>query len=259
MLPITSRSNPRLKLLRAAFEGRRQNDGLVALEGPHLIEEALRSGTALQTLFVSQSAERSLQALLETPQLSNVETFTVAEGVFASAVATEHSQGIAALFQPQIHAMPPLHGCLFVIVESLQDPGNLGTILRSAEAFGAAAVLTLPGTADVWNQKTIRASAGSVFRIPVIAGTLQSVADLQREGLNLIAAVARGGSTPAATNFTGPCALLIGNEGAGLSAKLLAMSEHPVTIHCPGRVESLNAAVATSVLLYAASLQRQVL
>jgi TrmH family RNA methyltransferase len=139
----------------------------------------------------------------------------------------------------------------------LQDPGNLGTLIRSAEAFGATGVLTTPGTVNAWNQKALRASVGSVFRMPVASATEVDVAGLKEWGVRLLAAVGCSGATVAQeADFVGSCALMIGNEGAGLSAEWMRIADERVTIPCPGPVESLNAAVAGSLLLYEASRQR---
>jgi RNA methyltransferase, TrmH family len=251
---VTSKTNPRVKQLRAAFEGRRRlAEGQIAIEGPHMMAEALRSGVGLNTVFVREDAKDLLSPL----DLAEESAVVLSREVFASAVATESSQGIAALAFPRDARMPTVAGALFLVLERIQDPGNLGTLVRSAEAFGVAAVLCLPGTADIWNQKALRASAGSAFRVPVIGVEAERLIAMQGAGMRLIAAVAREGSTPEAVDLRGGCGLMIGNEGAGLSVELLALSNERVTIPCPGAVESLNAAVAGSLLLYAASVQRR--
>jgi len=258
---VTSRANPRVKQLRAAFVGNaRLSGGLVAIEGEHLLQEALRSGLPIKTIFLSERIDPPAWL----PR--TVELLYLADEAFSSAVNTQHPQGIAALLIPPrwevdsalaaITRNPPP---LVLIAESLQDPGNLGTLIRSAEAFGVTAVLTTPGTVSEWNQKALRASAGSVFRVPVIAATHADIAALKSRGLHLFAAVAGAGekAVPIATaNLNQPCALMIGNEGAGLSPDLLALADARITIPMPGRVESLNAAIAGSLLLYEAARQR---
>jgi TrmH family RNA methyltransferase len=153
----------------------------------------------------------------------------------------------------------------------LQDPGNLGTLIRSAEAFGATAVLTTHGTVSEWNQKALRASAGSVFRVPVVAISTEELIALQSRGVRLLAAVAPNSETDSNSpldsksnsasvrdaDLTNPCALMIGNEGAGLGDEFLALADTRITIPTPGRVESLNAAIAGSLLLYEAARQRE--
>ncbi len=251
---VTSRANARVKQLRAAAAGNaRLSGGLVAIEGETLIAEALRSGLLLKTVFVSERREvpRGLPA--------GVEVLRCANEVLQSAVETQSPQGVAALLLPKVWSLEDaLRGLpLMLVAVGLQDPGNLGTLIRSAEAFGASGVLVTEGTVGAWNQKVIRASAGSVFRIPVVSVSEDEVQSL-RPRLRLVAAVAASEDAVEASraDFSGACAVMIGNEGAGLSERWLAMADEQVTIACPGAVESLNAAVAGSLLLYEASRQR---
>ena len=150
---------------------------------------------------------------------------------------------------------------LVVIAAGLQDPGNLGTLIRSAEAFGASGVLLTPGTVSAWNGKAMRASAGSVFRMAVVECEADELRWLRERGVELLAAVAPGhGAAPVReigeVDLLRPVAFLVGHEGSGVSAEWLAFAETRVTIPCPGPVESLNAAVAGSVMLYEAARQR---
>ncbi len=255
---ISSRTNVRVKQLRAAFQGHaRLSGGMVAIEGDHLLEEALRSGMVLKTVFVSERRE--------VPKIvpRGVEVLRLTEEVFGSVVETQSPQGVAALMVPPVFVLDDVIGegsaSLILIAVGLQDPGNLGTLVRSAEAFGATGVLTTPGTVSAWNQKALRASVGSVFRVPVVGVTASEMEGLKRRGVTLIAAVGSddaGVTAAQEMDFTGACALMIGNEGSGLAAEWMEMCDARVTIPCPGAVESLNAAVAGSLLLYEASRQR---
>jgi TrmH family RNA methyltransferase len=149
---------------------------------------------------------------------------------------------------------------LIVVLAGLQDPGNLGTIVRSAEAFGADGVISLPGTVSAWNPKAVRASAGSVFRVPILAASeIEALEHLREAGVRIVATTVSGTDAGDIQILSEPVALLIGNEGNGLTTELIAKADVAVTIPCPGSVESLNAAVAASVLLYEASRQRSVL
>ncbi len=244
-----------MKQLRAAFAGHaRLASGLIAIEGEHLLEEALKSGQALKTVFVSE--RRTLPAFVP----GSVEVVRLANDVMQSCVETQTPQGIAALLVPpageveQMLAGTPL----ILIAVGLQDPGNLGTLVRSAEALGATGVLTTPGTVSVWNGKALRASAGSVFRVPVAAATPDAMERLKQAGVLLYAAMKDDATAVEDANLRDACALMIGNEGAGLEDGWVAMADERVTIPCPGWVESLNAAVAGSLLLYEASRQRRV-
>jgi TrmH family RNA methyltransferase len=254
---ITSRANARVKQLRAAFAGQaRLSGGLVAIEGENLLREALRSGLPLKTIFLSERVAQPTWI----PQ--SVELMMLSDDVFASAVATQHPQGIAALLVPprwEMAAETPANS-LLLVAAGLQDPGNLGTLIRSAEAFGATAVLTTQGTVSEWNQKALRASAGSVLRIPVIQVAAEEIIALKIQGVRFYAAVAPDSGSqvlPAAeADMACACALMIGNEGSGLGEEWLALADARITIPTPGGVESLNAAVAGSLLLYEASRQR---
>ena len=262
---IESKHNARVKRLRAALKANESVDGLVALEGEHLLLEALRSGLELATVFVRAGREGLLRKL---PLDWSAQTVVLGEDVFLSATATDNPQGIAALVRPPKFVRedllgtktPPEEcanaGALVLVAAGVQDPGNLGTLIRSAEAFGAAGVLALPGTVSAWNQKALRASAGSTFRLPVVAGTIDDLRWLGSNGVELLAATMDGGATASEIDLQGAVALIIGNEGAGLSSELLALADRHITIPCPGPVESLNAAVAGSLLLYEAARQR---
>jgi TrmH family RNA methyltransferase len=228
---------------------------MCAIEGDHLLEEALRSGMVLKTVFVSE--RRGVPEIVPR----GVEVVRLTEEVFGSVVETQSPQGVAALLVPPVWSVEDATGSvpLILIAVGLQDPGNLGTLVRSAEAFGATGVLTLPGTVSVWNQKALRASVGSVFRVPVVGVGASELRELKGRGVRLIAAVGAEGDGVVGVSemdFRGACAVMIGNEGSGLAEEWMEMSDAKVTIPCPGPVESLNAAVAGSLLLYEASRQR---
>jgi TrmH family RNA methyltransferase len=259
---IESRHNGRVKELRAALAGSgrtpgRTPDGLIAIEGEHLVREALRSRLRFATVFFRDDYNPAYELPNVAP---DVEHLLLPADIFASAVSTEQPQGIAAL----VHAPPssadalfPATAPLLVVLAGLQDPGNVGTLIRSAEAFGATGVLLLPGTASPWNPKALRASAGSAFRVPMLAiGEAEALSMLRDRHVPALAAVARDGVSVREALLAEPAALLIGNEGAGLSPALLTAAGRRVTIPMPGPVESLNAAIAGSLLLYEAAMQR---
>ncbi|MDE1162459.1 MAG: RNA methyltransferase [Acidobacteriaceae bacterium] len=252
---ITSRTNARVKSLRSAFEGRASKPGeLLGLEGEHLVAEAQRSGVALETVFVREGSEH----LLERPMLRELtprEFVLLSREVFASAVETHSPQGIAAT---AVIPEPKAGGEVVLIVEDLQDPGNLGTLLRSVEAFGGGRVLTTMATVNPWSAKVVRSSAGSVFRVPVERMILPEIRKrVEADGVRVFAAVAQSerAASVLASTFGERGAVMIGNEGAGLSSEALSMATERVWIPCA--VESLNAAVAGSVLLYERMRQRE--
>ena len=257
---VASRQNARVKELRRAFhEAAPTVKGEVAIEGMHLLEEAIRAGLKLSSVFVSESATERARKLL--PQLSaHTETLLLPDEIFASAVPTETPQGIAALVKVKSFALDDAlvpAPALLVIAAGLQDPGNLGTIVRSAEAFGATGLLLAERTVSSWNWKAVRASAGSMFRLPVVKVTLaEALAEVKRRGLRVLATSSHKGTQIGECDLRGSVAIIIGNEGAGLPKDVLAQADEAVCIPQSPKVESLNAGIATSIILYEASRQR---
>jgi TrmH family RNA methyltransferase len=258
---VESKDNARLKELRKALAAAgRSAQGRVGIEGPHLLEEALRAGLRMTTIFVAQGAERLLETL---PVPQETEILRLPAKLLDSALATETPQPIAALVEPPDWSWPHILNVrrkgteLVVVLAGIQDPGNLGTILRSAEAFGADGVVSLPGTVSAWNPKAVRASAGSVFRVPLLAvSERECFEELHEAGVKILATTVHAAQPAELVDLAGPVALIIGNEGNGVADELAAKADARITIPCPGPVESLNAAVAASVLLYEAARQR---
>jgi len=215
------------------------------------------SGLELATVFVQMGREALLDQI-GVP--GDAEILVLPPEIFASAVDTESPQGIAALVKPREFTLEEVLGGrspLLLIAAGLQDPGNLGTLIRSAEAFGATGYVILAGTVSPENQKTLRASAGSVFRLPGITLCEDHILhELAERKIRTVAAVAAEGSPLAEHDLTQPTALILGNEGAGISPSILKRADARVTIPMPGPVESLNAAIAGSILLYEAARQR---
>lgn len=258
---VQSKQNARLKELRKAFAGPcRGSRGLAAIEGPILVEEALRAGLLVERLFVATGHEKLYQGLSLPPE---TDILLTPPELLNSALNTEAPQPVAALIEPPdwtwAHLLDRHRKVvpLVIILAGIQDPGNLGTILRSAEAFGADGVLALPGTACAWNPKAVRASAGSVFRVPLLSVTVRDcMTHLREAGVKIWTTTIHEAEPADLVDLTAPVALILGNEGNGVPAELAAIADGALTIPCPGAVESLNAAVAASVLLYEAARQR---
>jgi RNA methyltransferase, TrmH family len=254
---IESKQNTRVKELRAALlRPSRGHADAIGLEGLNLVTEAAQSGLRITSVFVAAGHEN----LLETLHLpASVELLSMPAEILASAVTTEAPQPIAALAHPPAWSWESTFTTstgqpLIVVLAGIQDPGNLGTILRSAEAFGANCAISLPGTVSQWNPKAMRASAGSVFRLPVLSSTPDECFDrLHSASIQTIAAMPHEAISLDQQNLALPTAFFIGSEGTGLSREIAARCDSRVTIPCPGPVESLNAAVAASILLYEAS------
>jgi TrmH family RNA methyltransferase len=236
----------------------REESGLALLEGIRLMEEALRSGVALeQVLWSEELLERERgRALLADLKAAGVRLVRVTPAALAKAADTETPQGVVGLFRPRQWRLSELGPGLVLLLENLQDPGNLGTILRSMEALGGAGVV-LAGGVDPYNPKVIRGAMGALFRLPVIKCSLgDALRHLKGERRQVWVADLGGAHAPWQADLSGQAALIIGNEGNGPSAEAVAGADGVVTIPMIGPTESLNAGVAASLLLYEAMRQR---
>jgi TrmH family RNA methyltransferase len=263
---IEGRHNALIKELRQAFaHAERSPEGHCAIEGMRIVEEAIRSGLRFRAVFFRESAMERAERLL--PQIGgHVETLLIPDRLFDGAVPSETPQGVAALVRLKEFSLDDVLERTQVgpimVVAGLQDPGNLGTILRSAEAFGSAGVVAGEGTVSLFNSKVIRASAGSVFRLPVVtAKTAAAMEDivgkLRNHGVRLLATASHKGTPVDQAKLIEPCAIFVGSEGSGLSRHMMALIDETVAIPHVPQVESLNAGVAGSILLYEAARQRR--
>jgi TrmH family RNA methyltransferase len=259
---VEGRHNALVKELRRAFaRGELTLDGYYAIEGLRILEEAIRSGVKFRSVFFSESGLARAGRLL--PQIgAHVETLVLPDKVFAGAVASETPQGVAALARWKEFSLEEVlaraqAGPLLVIA-GVQDPGNLGTILRSAEAFGAGGAVLGDGTVSPFNPKVVRASAGSVFRLPLVRAKMSdALVRLREHGLRLVATSSHKGTPIHRAKLSGPLAIFVGSEGSGLARDLMAQMDEVVAIPHSEKVESLNAGVAASILLYEIARQKQ--
>ena len=258
---ISSAANPLLKdVRRAMVRGGLTSEGLCVAESFHLLEEALRSDCAVKTVLAAESVLSAAEAHVR--RLPGVRVMVMPDALFQRVSGTENSQGVTALVQPPEWKLEQLfRGCpLVVVLDGLQDPGNAGAIVRAGEAFGATGVLFLKGSVSPYNPKTLRASAGSLFRLPFLHGVDAALARaaLQQNSVALYAGVPARPRTPsrplADVDLAARCAVIIGNEARGVSGALRSAAQD-VSIPTVG-VESLNAAVAAGILLYEARRQR---
>jgi TrmH family RNA methyltransferase len=265
---ITSRENRWLKMFRRVLRSSEGlEDGCIGVEGVRLVEEALRSGLEVPALLVSPAGERHLSRL--APWLNQrgrlaIPLLRTSERLFATVAQTKTPQGLAALVELPMDSFDDLLRAaipLVVVLVGVQDPGNVGTIVRSAEAFGATGVVACRGTANPLAPKAVRASAGSALRLPIMVGMAVSVllAQLRVAGVKIFAASLSGGLSPGRAALRDATAILIGNEGAGLPAEVERSADAMIHIPLAAAIDSLNAAVAASVLLYEAARQRAAL
>jgi TrmH family RNA methyltransferase len=258
---LYGRENRWLKRFRAALRGQDWRPGEpLGLEGPKLVEEALRSQLASQALLISESGEKHLRSL--APLLpGSTKLLRTSDRLFAGVSGTEAPQGVAALLHPRAWTFEDLLSgadSFVVMLCGVQDPGNVGTVVRTADALGATGLIATRGTAHPYGAKALRASSGSAFRLPLLTGLAPAVAltQLRVAGLSLIASTLRDAPAPAHIDFRRPFALLIGSEGAGLPEEVERSADSLVNIPIHQGVNSLNAAVAAAILLYEAASQR---
>jgi TrmH family RNA methyltransferase len=272
---VEGRHNPLVKQLRQAFSRAELTEsGDCAIEGLRILEEAIRSGLRFSAVFFRESAQDRAERLL--PQLgAQVETLLLPDKLFDSLVPSESPQGVAALVRlkefllDDVMEKERLQIGPIVLLAGLQDPGNVGTILRSSEAFGSAGVVLGEGTVSPFNSKVIRASAGSVFRLPMIhgqshargkssTGKFEEVSNkLRAQGVRLIATSSHKGIPLDQADLNGATAIFFGNEGAGLPREVMSKMDEVIAIPHTAQVESLNAGVAASIVLYEAARQRK--
>jgi len=268
---IEGRHNPLIKQLRQAFSRAELTEkGDCAIEGLRILEEAIRSGLRFSAVFFRESAQDRAERLL--PQIgAQVETLLLPDSLFDSVVPSESPQGVAALVRLKEFSLNDImersqRGPI-VVLAGLQDPGNLGTILRSAEAFGCAGVVLGEGTVSPFNSKVIRASAGSVFRLPIVhaqrgAGKARTVKleevsqKFSEQGVRQLATSSHKGTKLDQADLRGATAIFFGNEGAGLPREIVVRMDETIAIPHASQVESLNAGVAASIVLYEAARQR---
>lgn len=260
---ITSTANKQVKYVNALIKKakfRREEDLFVA-EGLRMCQEIPKD--ELRALYISEGFSKTPACKSVTAGVSSVEL--VSDEVFRSLSDTQTPQGILALVKQRHYTLKqvtaPRNGRapLLMLLERLQDPGNLGTILRAGEGAGVTGILMDPSTADIYSPKVIRSTMGSVLRMPFayVEDLGRTLNDLKAQGIRLYAAHLDGKNSYDKEDYKEACGFLIGNEGNGLSRETAALADTLIRIPMEGRVESLNAAVAASVLMFEAARQRR--
>lgn len=246
------------KLLRGlSYRRVRQAEGCFVAEGLRLVEDLIDSSIPIRFVAYSSLLEDSARgnALLETARERGVRAEAVPHHVLDSIADTQTPQGVVAVAEVPERSLAELtlpsgspSGVL--VLDAVQDPGNLGTLVRTAEALGAAAVFLLPGTVDPWNPKSVRAAMGASFRVPLVATSWPAAKPWFRtNGFSILAADSDG--EPRMPDALNRVALVVGNEGAGISADTRQVADHVVAIPLRGRAESLNVTAAAAILLHA--------
>jgi TrmH family RNA methyltransferase len=255
---ITSPHNPRIKLLRA-LAGRpkeRREAGAFLAEGVRLVEDAFAAGWSFQFVLFSADASNRAKKLVEQMRFSGIETEEVSPAVLRSGSETETTQGLVAVLKlPDTQLSSDAVLTFLLIPDQIRDPGNLGTIIRTAAAAGAQAVFIPPETTDPFAPKVVRAGMGAHFRIPILMLSWDEIR-AHNAGLTTFLADSNGDISCWQADFRQPLALIIGGEADGASQPAKDMTNLVVNIPMPGKIESLNAGVAGAVLMFEVVRQR---
>lgn len=256
---ITSTSNP---LIKGALKGKKSRPRhTLIVEGHHLLEMALASGAGIGRVFFTPGYRLKNEDFLKQVAKHAPELIETSEQVISRLADTETPQGIVAVVTYktcELHELSLASNPLIVACDGIQDPGNLGTLIRTADAAGADALVVLPGTCDPFMPKAVRATAGSIFNIPVVFAAPEHMAEwLRKRSINLVVADVHASTTIYEADLSRPLAFIFGNEAAGASDYLRRTSEMCVSVPIPGKAESLNVATSAAICLFEAVRQRR--
>lgn len=255
MKEINSKSNQSYKLFQKLNTRKyREQSGLYLIEGENLIEEAFRNGACIDSLIVRSDCTDKADKM----QLDSGKAFIMEKRLFDSLSQTETSQGVMAAVKMQSLSLKDLQERElpgnFVVLDRLQDPGNIGTIIRTADAAGYSLVIAMKGTADIFSPKTVRAAAGSLFRMKIAFANTEEelVRFIKAAGKKLAAACLTGSRNYYDEDLSRDIALIVGNEGNGVAESLIEKAELKIRIPMSGNIESLNVSVAAALIMYEA-------
>jgi TrmH family RNA methyltransferase len=262
---LTSPSNPRIKSLKSLRVKKvREKEKKLLVEGFHLLAEAASaSGHDIELVVMTEKASGSSEgeALKKGLSGAGIEVLLISEKVSRDISEVDAPQGVFAVVKypgHELHEVLYSDRPLVVVCSGIQDPGNLGTIIRTAHAAGASGVIVSSGTVDPYNEKVLRSTMGSIFHIPVVCADDASevLGKLKAAGLKIVAADTNGASLIWQADLRGPVAIIFGSEGKGLTDQLRALCDLAVSIPMPGGAESLNVAVSGAVIMYEVLRQR---
>jgi TrmH family RNA methyltransferase len=259
MADITSKDNKIIKLIRQ-LETKKIRDelSLFVIEGPNLIVEAISEHANITNILISEEFTKSEaetnKKLLKHFIESKIEFVTVEDKIFKSVADTENSQGIIGVVSKREYKddLIAREKTFMVILDKLQDPGNIGTIIRTSQAAGVTCIGIIKGTGDIYSHKVVRATAGAIFKMPFIffENEKQAIEKVKKSGMRMLCTTVTGGKKYFEEDLRVKVALVIGNEGKGASKEFIHAADGLITIPMPGGSESLNAAVAASIIIY---------
>lgn len=249
MLEIESKNNNLFKEIKKLKEKKhRIKSNKYLIEGLRFVEEAIKSKVSIDSIIFTESfKEKNPNLFLKINE--NIKLIQMNEALLKQLCSTENPQGIVGVINMQNKELKS--GELVVLVDKVQDPGNMGTIIRTAHAAGAAGIVMTKGTVDIYNDKTLRSTMGSIFYIPIVEDdSLDFVKSLKKEGYKLVVSSLQGKNNFFEENLQGKVMIAVGNEGNGVSEEVYDIADIKVKIPMPGEAESLNVAVATSIMIY---------
>ena len=252
MTYIESKDNNLFKHIKKLKERRvRDKEGLYILEGLRLIEEAIKAKVEIENIIISKDYEDKFEDFLIKSNTLNIKTNILSNNLFTQIASTENPQGIIAIAKKKDNEKT-LSGDFYLICDKVQDPGNLGTIIRTAHAAGVNGIILTKGTVDIYNDKTIRSTMGSIFYIPIFYDdkNYSIIKSLKEDGFNLVATSLAESKNFFEEDLKGKTILAVGNEGNGISDELFELADKKVKIPMPGGAESLNVSIATSIILF---------
>jgi len=249
LLEIESKNNNLFKEIKKLKEKKhRIKSNKYLIEGLRFVEEAIKSKVSIDSIIFTESfKEKNPDLFLKINE--NIKLIQMNETLLKQLCSTENPQGIVGVINMQNKELKS--GELVVLVDKVQDPGNMGTIIRTAHAAGAAGIVMTKGTVDIYNDKTLRSTMGSIFYIPIVEdNSLDFVKSLKKEGYKLVVSSLQGKNNFFEENLQGKVMIAVGNEGNGVSDEVYDIADIKVKIPMPGEAESLNVAVATSIMIY---------
>lgn len=252
MIYIESKENNFFKNIKKLKERRfRDKEGLFILEGLRLIEEAIKARMKIEYIIISRDYEEKFEDFLMKNNILSTKINILSNNLFMQIASTENPQGIMAVVRKKNNDKI-LNGDFYLICDKVQDPGNLGTIIRTAHAAGVNGIILTKGTVDIYNDKTIRSTMGSIFYIPIFYDdeNYSVIRALKENGFNLVATSLSESKNFFEEDLKGKTILAVGNEGNGISNELFELADKKVKIPMPGGAESLNVSIATSIILF---------
>jgi len=268
---ITSEQNPLVKEIKSLNQKKyRQSKKQFFIEGFRFVEEAVKEGVRIDKIVVSEEVAESEAYRKLTDLISksghftgknSFKVYTVAHRLFKQMSDTENPQGVLAVINAEEYCLEDylnIDRSFFIILDSIQDPGNLGTIIRTADAAGATGVIMSKGCVDLYNSKVLRSTMGSLFHIPVFhsENLLDTINRLKERKVRIFGAHLKGTANHYEYDMSGSVGIIIGNEANGISDEVIKTADTLVKIPMPGRAESLNASVAAAILIYEVVRQR---